>query len=188
MTNSKSYIRKLKDVQDNFIFQENNIIDTYKPVGFSNIEKNGFSKSNVIDDLSTAAVIGVCEEEKIPSLGTINGYDVVTALPLENYTKNGVIYAYPQNPSEFMSSTMSNTLTTDRADSKTGIYRWTSRNIFKFTTNYYGYDRCIFKIPLVELANGIVINRENGLPHANTLKSYPYPEEIIMISQHFTSW
>ena len=184
MPNSKSYLDRLKIVQNNLNDQEKHIKENYGKFGFTKVASTGFCKSNVIEDLSSNATLAIPVEEEVPSIGNVNGYNVVNSLPFNDFAKNGVSYAYPQDPSTYYSSTASNTVETDRADGKRTFYRWTSRNIFKFTSSYYGYDRCIFKIPLIELANGVVIDRSNGIPHENTLSSYPYPEEIIMTSQN----
>ena len=184
MPNTQSYLDRIRASQASLISQENDIKEEYGNLGFSKVKENGFSKTNLIEDLSNNVSFGIAVDEEMHSLGTVGDYNVVSALPLKGYTKNGVSYADPQDPSKVLSSTINNTVATDRADGNININRWTSRNIFKFTSDQYGYDRCNFKIPLATLANGIVIDSETSLPHANTLKNYPYPEEIIMTYQN----
>jgi len=152
--------------------------------GFDAVAANGFSRSNLVQDLNNNVHgIAVPEESEIISLGNVNGYETVNAFPLKGNCKNGVKYADPNNPAEVYVENNSNTLVTDRADENLDIDRWTSRTIFKFKSENYGYDRCVYVIPIADLANGFIINSEKDTPHGNTLKNYPYPEEIIMTSQ-----
>ena len=174
--NSKAYIERLSAVLSATEVKLNNIKTTCSNIGFTNASSK-FNKSNVLKDLNEIRGLGIPEEEEIPSLGTVKGYSAVNTLPLKGYTKNGVKYVDPNNPETVHTANISNTLKTDRPDGNVNINRWTTRNIFKFKDDYYGYDRCVYKIPLADLANGIVIDSEDA-PHTNTLANYPYPEEM----------
>ena len=78
--------RKLSEIKDTYV---------NTGFGFDTVAESGFSKSNVMKDFaSNVNGIAVPEESEMPSLGTVNGYNVVNALPLKGYGKNGVIFKY----------------------------------------------------------------------------------------------
>ena len=183
MSNLKTYAERLASVLSATDTKKQEVQKTYEEFGFTNVAENGFNKSNVMRDLNQIKGLGVYESETPSTLGVINDYETVKAIPLKGHAKMGVKYADPDNPLEVYTETSSNTLITDRPDGNLDINRWSTRNIFKFKKNAYCYDRCVYRISIRDLANGIVIDGGEDAPHANTLLNYPYPEEIIMISQ-----
>ena len=187
MSTIKPYLERLNDIIANTNSYTSAIENTLSSSGFGFIKvtSSGFSRSNMLIDLSdNVTKMAIKEETTMPSLGMVKGYNTLNALPLNGHTKNGVKYINPSDPSSLLSATISNTLLTDRADNNVSINRWTSRSIFKFIPDYFGYDRAVYRIPLSVFANGIVISSDIGAPHANTLANYPYPEEIIITSQN----
>ena len=187
MPNGSSYISRILEIQKKLDAHPETIRQTFadSQFGFSEVSENGFNKTNVLKDLAdNVSEMAVCEESTMPTIGNVTGYKIINSMPLRGYTKNDVKYSYPPNPAATLKEHNSNTLATDRADGQLNISRWTTRNIFRFDQNHYGFDRCVFRIPVTDLANGIVIATEDGsTPHENTLANYPYPEEIIMTSQ-----
>ena len=187
MTNGSSYLSRILAIQKKLDAHPETIRQTFadSEFGFSEVSDNGFNKTNVLKDLAeNVSEMAVCEESTMPTIGSAKGYNIVNSMPLRGYGKNDVKYSYPSYPQAILTEHNSNTLATDRADGQLDISRWTTRNIFKFDQNHYGYDRCVFRIPVTDLANGVVIATEDGsTPHENTLANYPYPEEIIMTSQ-----
>ncbi len=189
MSTSKEYLARINTLMSNTDTKTNAIKTEFEnsTFDFSTVSSKGFTKSNVISDLansnnkfavkeiSTGPVADPVDLRTNPSNDEIK---IIPNIPLNG--KDGVLYANPVSPSNICSF---NPLTTIVSDGSDTIRRWTSRTIFKFLEEYYGYDRCMFRIPIESLANGGIINGENDAqPHNTTLAAYPYPEEIIMIS------
>ena len=128
----------------------------------------------------------IAEFDDTNASGTAIKTDVVAEMPIKGYGKDGLTYIDPTNISEVYNSINNTTVATDRADGNTAIKRWTSRSIFKFLDIYYKYDRRKFEIPVKDIRNGLFLRKGNdldGIVDKNGLGLYPYPEEIIMISE-----
>ena len=128
----------------------------------------------------------IAEFDDINASGTAIKTAVVAEMPIKGYGKDGLTYIDPTNISEVYNSINNTTVATDRADGNTDIKRWTSRSIFKFLDIYYKYDRRKFEIPVKDIRNGLFLRKGNnldGIVDNNGLSLYPYPEEIIMISE-----
>ena len=158
------------------------IKNSLTPYNFLEVNENGFNKSNVLKDLAN-------NFNKVPKFAPIEkignddmGNEVQNAYPATpDMLKSGVSIVDVENPTQLITSNNnSNTIATDRADGNKNIKRWITRSIFKFREEDYGFDRQVYEIPVKLLMEGIV-----GVDgrHTTTLQEYPYPEEIVMISQ-----
>ena len=65
---------------------------------FSEISSKGFTKTNIITDLSdNVSKMAIAEVSDTPVvLGSARGYNVVPNVSLSGYTKGGVVYVYGQ--------------------------------------------------------------------------------------------
>ena len=146
------------------------------------ISSSAFNKTNLINGLRndpTIAPINTTDHkgdvEKVDA-------DSYVGMPLNaSLLKLGVSGRDPEDPATIITSNNnSRTLTTDRTDGIiTTVKRWATRCAFKFRSQDYGYDRCVYEIPTQYLMEGFVGTEGR---HATTFSKYPYPEEIIMIS------
>ena len=128
----------------------------------------------------------IAEFDDINASGTAIKTGVIAEMPIKGYGKDGLTYIDPTNISKVYNSINNTTVATDRADGDMSIKRWTSRSIFKFLDIYYKYDRRKFEIPVKDIRNGLFLRKGNdldGIVDKNGLSLYPYPEEIIMISE-----
>ena len=128
----------------------------------------------------------IAEFDDTNASGTAIKTKVISEMPIKGYGKDGLTYIDPTDISKVYNSINNTTVATDRVDGDKTIKRWTSRSIFKFFDYYYKYDRRKFEIPVKDIRNGLFLRKGNdldGIVDKNGLSLYPYPEEIIMISE-----
>ena len=181
-SNIKTIKKRVEAIHPTIDSSLETIKNSLTPYNFLEVNENGFNKSNVIKDLANN-FNKVPKSAPIGKIGNdVLGNEVQNAYPATpDMLKPGVSIVDVENPTQLITSNNnSNTIATDRADGNKDIKRWITRSIFKFREEDYGFDRQVYEIPVKLLMEGIV-----GVDgrHSTTLQEYPYPEEIVMISQ-----
>ena len=181
-SNIKTIKKRVEAVHPTIDSSLETIKNSLTPYNFLEVNENGFNKSNVLKDLANN-FNKVPKSAPIGKIGNdVMGNEVQNAYPATpDMLKSGVSIVDVENPTQLITSNNnSNTIATDRADGNKDIKRWITRSIFKFREEDYGFDRQVYEIPVKLLMEGIV-----GVDgrHSTTLQEYPYPEEIVMISQ-----
>ena len=179
VSNIKNFVDTIDGISSNVDTNLNTIKGNLTELGISS---SAFNKTNLINGLRndpTIAPINTTDHkgdvEKVDA-------DSYVGMPLNaSLLKLGVSGRDPEDPATIITSNNnSRTLTTDRTDGNTAtVKRWATRCAFKFRSQDYGYDRCVYEIPTQYLMEGFVGTEGR---HATTFSKYPYPEEIIMIS------
>ena len=179
VSNIKNFVDTIDEISSDVDTNLNTIKGNLTELGISS---STFNKTNLINGLRndpTIAPINTTDHkgdvEKVDA-------DSYVGMPLNaSLLKLGVSGRDPEDPATTITSNNnSRTLTTDRTDGNTTtIKRWATRCAFKFRSQDYGYDRCVYEIPTQYLMEGCVGTESR---HATTFSKYPYPEEIIMIS------
>ena len=181
-SNIKTIKKRVEAIHPTIDSSLETIKNSLTPYNFLEVNENGFNKSNVLKDLANN-FNKVPKSAPIGKIGNdVMGNEVQNAYPATpDMLKPGVSIVDVENPTQLITSNNnSNTIATDRADGNKDIKRWITRSIFKFREEDYGFDRQVYEIPVKLLMEGIV-----GVDgrHSTTLQEYPYPEEIVMISQ-----
>ena len=181
-SNIKTIKKRVEAIHPTIDSSLETIKNSLTPYNFLEVNENGFNKSNVLKDLANN-FNKVPKSAPIGKIGNdVMGNEVQNAYPATpDMLKSGVSIVDVENPTQLITSNNnSNTIATDRADGNKDIKRWITRSIFKFREEDYGFDRQVYEIPVKLLMEGIV-----GVDgrHSTTLQEYPYPEEIVMISQ-----
>ena len=179
VSNIKNFVDTINEISSDVDTNLNTIKGNLTELGISS---SAFNKTNLINGLRndpTIAPINTTDHkgdvEKVDA-------DSYVGMPLNaSLLKLGVSGRDPEDPATTITSNNnSRTLTTDRTDGNTTtVKRWATRCAFKFRSQDYGYDRCVYEIPTQYLMEGFVGTEGR---HATTFSKYPYPEEIIMIS------
>ena len=179
VSNIKNFVDTIDEISSDVDTNLNTIKGNLTELGISS---STFNKTNLINGLRndpTIAPINTTDHkgdvEKVDA-------DSYVGMPLNaSLLKLGVSGRDPEDPATIITSdNNSRTLTTDRTDGNiTTVKRWATRCAFKFRSQDYGYDRCVYEIPTQYLMEGFVGTEGR---HATTFSKYPYPEEIIMIS------
>ena len=179
VSNIKNFVDTIDEISSDVDTNLNTIKGNLTELGISSPT---FNKTNLINGLRndpTIAPINTTDHkgdvEKVDA-------DSYVGMPLNaSLLKLGVSGRDPEDPATIITSNNnSRTLTTDRTDGIiTTVKRWATRCAFKFRSQDYGYDRCVYEIPTQYLMEGCVGTEGR---HATTFSKYPYPEEIIMIS------
>ena len=179
VSNIKNFVDTIDEISSDVDTNLNTIKGNLTELGISS---SAFNKTNLINGLRndpTIAPINTTDHkgdvEKVDA-------DSYVGMPLNaSLLKLGVSGRDPEDPATTITSNNnSRTLTTDRKDQDTSVVkRWATRCAFKFRSQDYGYDRCVYEIPTQYLMEGCVGTEGR---HATTFSKYPYPEEIIMIS------
>ena len=179
VSNIKNFVDTIDEISSDVDTNLNTIKGNLTELGISS---STFNKTNLINGLRndpTIAPINTTDNkgdvEKVDA-------DSYVGMPLNaSLLKLGVSGRDPEDPATIITSdNNSRTLTTDRTDGNTTtVKRWATRCAFKFRSQDYGYDRCVYEIPTQYLMEGFVGTEGR---HATTFSKYPYPEEIIMIS------
>ena len=179
VSNIKNFVDTIDGISSDVDTNLNTIKGNLTELGISS---SAFNKTNLINGLRsdpTIAPINTTDHkgdvEKVDA-------DSYVGMPLNaSLLKLGVSGRDPEDPATIITSdNNSRTLTTDRTDGNTTIVkRWATRCAFKFRSQDYGYDRCVYEIPTQYLMEGFVGTEGR---HTTTFSKYPYPEEIIMIS------
>ena len=179
VSNIKNFVDTIDEISSDVDTNLNTIKGNLTELGISS---SAFNKTNLINGLRndpTIAPINTTDHkgdvEKVDA-------DSYVGMPLNaSLLKLGVSGRDPEDPATTITSNNnSRTLTTDRTDGNTTtVKRWATRCAFKFRSQDYGYDRCVYEIPTQYLMEGFVGTEGR---HATTFSKYPYPEEIIMIS------
>lgn len=181
LPNSEQYLEDLKAAQDLLNRNLSAVQQSFSNKGFSEVAAKGFNLTNVKKDLSenVSLIVPLGTPVDISTgEGNVPTYSNIPMQP--EYGAKGVKYINPVDPSQVIVGNPSTTVATDRADGDKSQSRWITRCIFRFRKEDYGYDRCVYEIPVQYLMEGIVGDEGR---HASTLNNYPYPEEIIMISK-----
>ena len=179
ISNIKNFVDTINGISSDVDTNLNTIKDNLTELGISS---SAFNKTNLINGLRndpTIAPINTTDHK-----GDIEKVDAdsYVGMPLNaSLLKLGVSGRDPEDPATIITSdNNSRTLTTDRTDGNTTtVKRWATRCAFKFRSQDYGYDRCVYEIPTQYLMEGFVGTEGR---HATTFSKYPYPEEVIMIS------
>ena len=179
VSNIKNFVDTIDEISSDVDTNLNTIKGNLTELGISS---SAFNKTNLINGLRndpTIAPINTTDHkgdvEKVDA-------DSYVGMPLNaSLLKLGVSGRDPEDPATTITSNNnSRTLTTDRKDQDTSVVkRWATRCAFKFRSQDYGYDRCVYEIPTQYLMEGFVGTEGR---HTTTFSKYPYPEEIIMIS------
>ena len=179
VSNIKNFVDTIDEISSDVDTNLNTIKGNLTELGISS---STFNKTNLINGLRndpTIAPINTTDHkgdvEKVDA-------DSYVGMPLNaSLLKLGISGRDPEDPATIITSNNnSRTLTTDRTDGNiTTVKRWATRCAFKFRSQDYGYDRCVYEIPTQYLMEGCVGTEGR---HATTFSKYPYPEEIIMIS------
>ena len=179
VSNIKNFVDTIDEISSDVDTNLNTIKGNLTELGISS---SAFNKTNLINGLRndpTIAPINTTDHkgdvEKVDA-------DSYVGMPLNaSLLKLGVSGRDPEDPATIITSNNnSRTLTTDRTDGNTTtVKRWATRCAFKFRSQDYGYDRCVYEIPTQYLMEGFVGTEGR---HVTTFSKYPYPEEIIMIS------
>ena len=180
VSNIKNFVDTLDEISSDVDTNLNTIKGNLTELGISS---SAFNKTNLINGLRndpTIAPINTTDHKG--DVEKISGNDYYVGMPLNaSLLKLGVSGRDPEDPATTITSNNnSRTLTTDRKDKDTSVVkRWATRCAFKFRSQDYGYDRCVYEIPTQYLMEGFVGTEGR---HTTTFSKYPYPEEIIMIS------
>ena len=179
VSNIKNFVDTVDEISSDVDTNLNTIKGDLTELGISS---STFNKTNLINGLRndpTIAPINTTDHKgDVEKVDT----DSYVGMPLNaSLLKLGVSGRDPEDPATTITSNNnSRTLTTDRKDQDTSVVkRWATRCAFKFRSQDYGYDRCVYEIPTQYLMEGCVGTEGR---HATTFSKYPYPEEIIMIS------
>ena len=180
VSNIKNFVDTIDGISSDVDTNLNTIKGNLTELGISS---SAFNKTNLINGLRndpTIAPINTTDHKG--DVEKIDGNEYYVGMPLNaSLLKLGVSGRDPEDPATIITSNNnSRTLTTDRTDGNTTtVKRWATRCAFKFRSQDYGYDRCVYEIPTQYLMEGCVGTEGR---HATTFSKYPYPEEIIMIS------
>ena len=181
LPNSEQYLEDLKAAQDLLNRNLSAVQRSFSNKGFSEVAAKGFNLTNVKKDLNENVSLIVPLGTPVDISTGESSVPVYSNIPMQpEYGAKGVKYINPVDPSQVIVGNPSTTVATDRADGDKSQSRWITRCIFRFRKEDYGYDRCVYEIPVQYLMEGIVGDEGR---HSNTLNNYPYPEEIIMISK-----
>ena len=124
------------------------------------ISSSAFNKTNLINGLRNDPTIApINTTDNKGDVEKISGNDYYVGMPLNaSLLKLGVSGRDPEDPATIITSNNnSRTLTTDRTDGNTTtVKRWATRCAFKFRSQDYGYDRCVYEIPTQYLMEGFV--------------------------------
>ena len=180
VSNIKNFVDTIDEISSDVDTNLNTIKGNLTELGISS---SAFNKTNLINGLRndpTIAPINTTDHKG--DVEKVDGNNFYVGMPLNaSLLKRGVSGRDPEDPATTITSNNnSRTLTTDRTDGNTTtVKRWATRCAFKFRSQDYGYDRCVYEIPTQYLMEGCVGTEGR---HATTFSKYPYPEEIIMIS------
>ena len=181
LPNSEQYLEDLKAAQDLLNRNLSAVQRSFSNKGFSEVAAKGFNLTNVKKDLNENVSLIVPLGTPVDISTGESSVPVYSNIPMQpEYGAKGVKYINPVDPSQVIVGNPSTTVATDRADGDKSQSRWITRCIFRFRKEDYGYDRCVYEIPVQYLMEGIVGDEGR---YSNTLNNYPYPEEIIMISK-----
>ena len=180
VSNIKNFVDTVDGISSDVDTNLNTIKGNLTELGISS---SAFNKTNLINGLRNDPTIApINTTDNKGDVEKISGNDYYVGMPLNaSLLKLGVSGRDPEDPATTITSNNnSRTLTTDRTDGIiTTVKRWATRCAFKFRSQDYGYDRCVYEIPTQYLMEGCVGTEGR---HATTFSKYPYPEEIIMIS------
>ena len=180
VSNIKNFVDTIDEISSDVDTNLNTIKGNLTELGISS---STFNKTNLINGLRNDPTIApINTTDNKGDVEKISGSDYYEGMPLNaSLLKLGVSGRDPEDPATIITSNNnSRTLTTDRTDGNTTtVKRWATRCAFKFRSQDYGYDRCVYEIPTQYLMEGCVGTEGR---HATTFSKYPYPEEIIMIS------
>ena len=180
VSNIKNFVNTIDGISSDVDTNLNIIKGNLTELGISS---STFNKTNLINGLRNDPTIApINTTDNKGDVEKISGNDYYVGMPLNaSLLKLGVSGRDPEDPATIITSNNnSRTLTTDRTDGNTTtVKRWATRCAFKFRSQDYGYDRCVYEIPTQYLMEGCVGTEGR---HATTFSKYPYPEEIIMIS------
>ena len=180
VSNIKNFVDTIDGISSDVDTNLNTIKGNLTELGISS---STFNKTNLINGLRNDPTIApINTTDNKGDVEKIDGNDYYVGMPLNaSLLKLGVSGRDPEDPATIITSNNnSRTLTTDRTDGNTTtVKRWATRCAFKFRSQDYGYDRCVYEIPTQYLMEGCVGTEGR---HATTFSKYPYPEEIIMIS------
>ena len=180
VSNIKNFVDTLDEISSDVDTNLNTIKGNLTELGISS---SAFNKTNLINGLRNDPTIApINTTDNKGDVEKVDGNDYYVGMPLNaSLLKLGVSGRDPEDPATTITSNNnSRTLTTDRKDQDTSVVkRWATRCAFKFRSQDYGYDRCVYEIPTQYLMEGCVGTEGR---HATTFSKYPYPEEIIMIS------
>ena len=180
VSNIKNFVDTIDEISSDVDTNLNTIKGNLTELGISS---STFNKTNLINGLRNDPTIApINTTDNKGDVEKIDGNEYYVGMPLNaSLLKLGVSGRDPEDPATTITSNNnSRTLTTDRTDGIiTTVKRWATRCAFKFRSQDYGYDRCVYEIPTQYLMEGFVGTEGR---HATTFSKYPYPEEIIMIS------
>ena len=180
VSNIKNFVDTIDEISSDVDTNLNTIKGNLTELGISS---SAFNKTNLINGLRNDPTIApINTTDNKGDVEKIDGNNYYVGMPLNaSLLKLGVSGRDPEDPATTITSNNnSRTLTTDRTDGNTTtVKRWATRCAFKFRSQDYGYDRCVYEIPTQYLMEGFVGTEGR---HATTFSKYPYPEEIIMIS------